>query len=63
LLEGLLLSTFVGLRLGALDGSPLGSEGGANVLGDPDDVVLGIAVGYLLGSLEGSVEGASLGVV
>jgi hypothetical protein len=49
----LLLSTFIGLQLGAIDGSWMGFEAGAEVLGDPDGSILGMTIGVLLGSLKG----------
>ena len=51
-LEGFILSTFVGCRLGELDGSSLDSKDSEDVVGDPDVAILGMAVGALLGYLE-----------
>jgi hypothetical protein len=61
-LEGLLLFTFVGLWLGALDDSRLGFEDGAEVLRDTDGLTGAALLGVLVdGSWLCSFLGRSVG--
>jgi hypothetical protein len=65
LLEGLLVSPFVGLLLGELVGPLLGTVDGTAVLGDDDSITYGVPlgreVGFKLGGTDGLVDRAILG--